>query len=148
MAARASLLADSDQTVHRSRHRAAHEQEIALGVDPHDAQADLGKVARAHVPGHALALDDARRVGARRDRARLAVPRVAVGLGAAVEVMAVHDALKAAAFRHAAYLHTIAFGENGYRDGGARGGRFTRDIEATDDARRRLDPGLLDVAGE
>src|SRR5437667_11352316 len=122
MAARASLLADSDQTVHRSRHRAAHEQEIALGVDPHDAQADLGKVARAHVPGHALALDDARRVGARRDRARLAVPRVAVGLGAAVEVMAVHDALKAAAFRQAAYLRAIAFCENASREGAASGG--------------------------
>src|SRR5436190_11959080 len=146
MAARASLLADGDQPVHRTRHRAAHEQEIALGVDLHDAQADLGEVARAHMPGHTLAFDDARRVGTRSDRARLAVPRVAVGLGAAVEVMAVHDALKAAAFRHAAHFDAIAFGEDGDRHGGARGGRLTRDIEATDDARRDLEAGFLHVA--
>jgi hypothetical protein len=38
-----------------------------------DAQADLGEVAGAHVAGHPLALDDARRVRARRDRAGLAV---------------------------------------------------------------------------
>src|SRR6266566_8349294 len=92
MAARASLLADGDQAVHRPRHRAADEQEIALGVDLHDAQADLGKVARAHVPGHALALDDAGRVGTRRDRSRFAVPRVAVGHGAAGGMLTLHAA--------------------------------------------------------
>src|SRR6267154_3146662 len=146
MAARASLLADGDQAVHRSRHRAAHEQEIALGVDLHDAQADLGEVARAHVPGHALALDDARRVGTRSDRSRLAMPRVAVGLGAAVEMMAVYDALKAAALGHAAHFDAIAFGEDRDRHGGARGGCFTRDIEAADDARRDLEAGFLHVA--
>src|SRR5258705_9470783 len=107
MAARASLLADGDQAIHRSRHRAAHEQEIALGVDLHDAQADLGGVAGAHVSGHALAFDDARRVGTRSDRARLAVPGIAVRLRAAVEVMAVHDALKAAALGHAAHFDAI-----------------------------------------
>src|SRR5712691_8412700 len=96
MAARPSLLADGDETVHRTRHRAPHEQEIALGVDLHDAQADLGEVAGAHVPGHPLALDDARRVGTRRDRSGLAVARITVRLGTAMEVMAVHDALEAA----------------------------------------------------
>src|SRR5467141_1292161 len=142
MAARTSLLADGDQAVHRTRHRATHEQEIALGVDSHDAQTDLGEVAGAHMPRHALAFDDARGVGARRDRSRLAVPRVAVGLGAAVEVMTVHDALKAAALRDAAHLHAITFGEDGDRDGAARHGRgrFTsdRESETTDDARRDL----------
>src|SRR5438046_2065144 len=112
MAARASLRADGDQPVHRTRHRAAHEQEIALGVDLHDAEADLGEVARAHMPGHALAFDDARRVGARSDRSWFAVPRVAVGLGAAVEVMTVHDALKAAALRQAPPFHAITFGSS------------------------------------
>src|SRR5712664_1843232 len=123
MAAPASLLADGDQAVHRARHGAAHEQEIALRVDPHDAQTDLGGVALPNEPRQALAFDDARRVGARSDRSRLAVPRVAVGLGAAVEVMAVDDALETAALRHAADFHAIAFGEDGDRDGAPRGGR-------------------------
>src|SRR6266545_293181 len=41
MAARASLLADGEQAVHGTRHRAAHEQEIALGVHFHDAKPQL-----------------------------------------------------------------------------------------------------------
>src|SRR2546430_4374654 len=148
MAARTSLLADGHQAVHRTGHRAAHEQEIALGVDSHDTQADLGEVAGAHMPGHALAFDDARRVGTRRNRSRLAVPRVAVRLGATVEVMTVHDALKAATLRHAAHLHAIAFGEDGDRDGAAGGRRLTRHVEAANDSGRRLDAGLFHVARE
>src|SRR6267378_3766256 len=148
MAARTSLLADGDQAVHRPRHRAAYEQQIALGVDSHDAQADLGEVAGAHMPGHALAFDDARRVGARRDRSRLAVPRVAVGLGATVEVMTVHDALKTAALGDAADFDAIAFRENCDRDRGARSRGLARDVEPAYDARRDLDARLLHVAGE
>src|SRR6266545_3618676 len=116
MAARASLLADGDQAVHRAGHRAAHEQEIALGVDPHDPQAELRGVARAHMPRHALAFDDARWVRTRSDRPRLAVPCVAVRLRTAAEVMAVHHALEAAALRHAAHFHAIAFGEEADRE--------------------------------
>src|SRR2546428_4941683 len=145
MAARASLLTDRDQAVHRARHGSAHEQEIALSVDSHDPEAELGGVAGAHVPRHALAFDDARRVGARRDRSRLTVSCVAVGLGAAVEVMAVHDALEAAAFRHAAHFHAVAFGEDRDGDRAAGGGRLTRDIEAADDAGGRLYAALLRV---
>src|SRR5258705_8591171 len=148
MAARASLLADGDEAVHRTRHRAAHEQEIALGVDLHDAQADLGEVAGAHVPRHPLAFDDARRIGTRRDRSRLAVPRVAVGLGTAVEVMAVHDALKATALRDAAHLHAIAFGEDGAGHRASPCGRLALDVEAADDAGRRLDAGLFRMTRE
>src|SRR2546423_10283838 len=148
MAAPSSLLADGDQAVHRTRHRAAHKQEIALGINPHDPQADLGEVARAHVTRHSLAFDDARWVSTRRDRSRLTVPRVAVGLGTAVKVMTVHDALKAATLRHAAHLHAIAFGEDGDRDGAACGRRLTRHVEAPNDARRRLDAGLFHVARE
>src|SRR3989449_5742215 len=148
MAARAPLLADGDQAVHRARHGAAHEQEIALRVDPHDPQAELGGVARAHVARHALALDDARRVGARRDRSRLAVPCVTVGLRAAVEVMAVDDALEAAALRHAAHFHAIAFGKDGDGDRAARGRRFAGHVKAPDHAGRRLDTALLRVAPE
>src|SRR5438105_4491212 len=148
MAARTSLLADGDQAVHRTRHRAAHEQEIALGVDPYDTQADLGEVAGAHMPGHALAFDDARRVGARRDRSRLAVPRVAVRLGATVEVMTVDDALEAATLRHAAHLHAIAFGEDRDRDRTPGRRRLARHGEASNDTGRRFDARLLHVAGE
>src|SRR3977135_2283775 len=139
MAARGSLLADGEQGVHPNPHRGAHEKEIALGVDPHDPQADLREVAGAHMPGHALAFDDARGVRTRSDRSRLTVPGVAVRLGTAVEVMAVHHALKPAALRDAAHLHAIAFGEDGDRDRAAGGGRLTRAIEPADDARRRLD---------
>src|SRR5881296_2319162 len=102
MAARASLLADGHQAIHRPRHRAAHEQEIALGIHFDDAQAELGEVAGAHMPGHPLSFNNPRRVGTRRDRPRLAVARVAVRLRTATEVVAVHDALEAAALRDAA----------------------------------------------
>src|SRR5256885_14163404 len=130
MAARASLLADGDEAVHRTRHRAAHEQEIALGVDLDDAQADLGEVARAHMAGHPLSFNNARRIGARRDRSRLAVARVAVGLGAAMEVMAVHDTLKAAALGHPAHFDAIAFGEDRDGHGAARGGGLPPGLRA------------------
>src|SRR5260370_9556778 len=142
MAARASLLADGDEAVHRTGHRAPHEQQIALGVDLHDAQADLGEVAGAHVPGHPFAFDDARRVGTRSDRSRLAVARIAVRLGAAVEVMAMHDALKAAALGHAAHFDAIAFREDRDGHGGARRRRPAGGRQTADDARRRLAAGL------
>src|SRR2546422_4129562 len=132
MAARASLLADGDQAIHRPRHGTAHEQEIALGIDSHDPQPELGGVAGAHMPRHALAFDNPRRVGTRCDRPRLAVPRVPGRLWTAGEVMAVHDALEPAALRHAAHLHAIAFGEDGDRDRAARRPRFARNPEATD----------------
>src|SRR5439155_7136164 len=148
MAARASLLADGAETVHRTRHRAAHEQEIALGVDLHDAQADLGEVTGAHMSRHPLALDAARRIGARRDRPRLAVARIAVRLGTAMEVMAVHDALKAAALGDAAHLDAIACREDRDSHGGAGRRRLAADREAADDARRGLDAALLRVARE
>src|SRR2546426_15406 len=80
MATAPSLLADREEPVHRTRHRAAHEQEIPLRVHLHDPQAQLGEAPRAHMARHALSLDDARGVGARGDRAGLAVARVAVRL--------------------------------------------------------------------
>src|SRR5436309_16121351 len=95
MAARASLLADGDQPVHRTRHRAAHEQEIALGVDLHDAQADLGEVMGAHMTGHPLGFDDARLICTGRARSRLAVSRAYVGLGDAVVLLTTRIALSA-----------------------------------------------------
>src|SRR2546422_174305 len=94
MATAPSLLADREEPVHRTRHRAAHEQEIPLGVYLHDPQAQLSEAPRAHMARHALSLDDARGVGARGDRARLAVTCVAVRLRPTPEVMAVHHAWK------------------------------------------------------
>src|SRR5207247_7960076 len=74
-------------TLFRSRHSAAQKQQVPLGVHFHDAESQLGEVARPHVPGHALPLDDARRIGTGGDRARLPVPGIAVRLGAATEVI-------------------------------------------------------------
>src|SRR5437773_11825099 len=112
MAARASLLADSDQSVHRTRHRAAHEQEIALGIHFDDAQTELGEVAGAHMPGHPLSFNNPRRVGPRRNRSRLAVARVAVRVGTAAEEMTGHDSLEPAPLRVGARLHAITVSEH------------------------------------
>src|SRR5262245_31268577 len=105
MAARTSLLANRHQTIHRARDRSPHEQQVPLGVDLYDPEPELGEVARTHVAGHALPFDDPRRVGTRRNRPRLAMPRIAVCLRTAAEMMAVHHALEAAALRHAPDLH-------------------------------------------
>src|SRR2546421_3628545 len=115
MAAPASLFAHRDEPVERARHRATHEQQVALGIDPHHTEAELRKAPGPHVPGHPLSFDDARRVGSRSDRSGLAVPRVAVGLGAAAEVMAVHHALEAAALGDAGDLHAVALREDRHR---------------------------------
>src|SRR5256714_11004509 len=101
MAARTSLFAHGEEPVHRARHRATEKQQVPLGVHLHDTEPQLGEVARPHVPGHALPLDDARRIGARRDRTGLPVPRITVGFGAAAEVMAVYYALEPPTLRYA-----------------------------------------------
>src|SRR2546426_5847611 len=141
MAARPSLFAHGEEPVHRTRHRATEKQQVPLGVDLHDAEPQLGEVARPHMPGHALPLDDARRIGTRRDRAGLAVTRIAVGFGTAAEVMAMHDALEPPTLGHACDLDAVAGGKD--RDGHrlARLGRFPGrwgDREALQYARRRL----------
>src|SRR3989475_3083 len=149
MAAPPSLLADREQAVHRARHRAPHEQEIPLGVHLHDPQAELGEAPRAHMAPHALALDDARRVGAGRDRARLAVARVAVRLRPAREVVAVHHALEAAPLRHARDLYSLARLEDRDGDRLARLGRLrslTGQGEAVEHAGRDLEARPLHVA--
>src|SRR6266511_1807002 len=115
MAARPSLFAHGEEPVRRARHRATEKQQVPLGVHSHDAEPQLGEVARAHVPRHALPLDDARRIGARRYRAGLPVPRIAVGFGTAAEVMAVHYTLKPPTLGHARDLDAVAGGED--RDG-------------------------------
>src|SRR4249920_2591611 len=96
MAARSSLLPDRDDPVPGARNGALHEQEVPVGVDLDDSEAEFRVLRRAVMARHLLALDDARRIGTRADRARLAVPRVAVRRWAAVESMAVHHALEPA----------------------------------------------------
>src|SRR5207247_6664091 len=93
MAARAPLLAHREEAVHRPGDRAADEQQVARRIDLDHSETHLREAARAHVPGHALSLDNARRIGARGDGAGLAVPGVAVCLRAAVEVVPVDRAL-------------------------------------------------------
>src|SRR5439155_10406040 len=112
MAARPSLFAHGEEPVHRAWHRATEKQQVPLGVHLHDTEPELGEVARPHVPGHALPLDDARRIGARRDRPGLAVPGVAVGFGAAAEVMAMHHALEPPTLRYARDLDAVAGGKD------------------------------------
>src|SRR5215211_4144435 len=97
MTAGSSLLRHGDDAILGTRDGAADEQEIPLGVDPDDRESQLGVALRAHVPGHPFALDDARRVGARADRARLPVPGVAMAGRTAAEAVAVHHPLEPAA---------------------------------------------------
>src|SRR6266513_1291433 len=145
MAARPSLFAHGEEPVHRPRHRATEKQQVPLSVHSHDAEPQLGEVARAHVPGHALPLDDARRIGTRRDRAGLAVPRIAVGFGTAAEVMAVHHALEAPTLRYARDLDAVAGGENRDRHRFPRLGSLAGNRKTLEHPRHDLEPGLLHV---
>src|SRR5258705_3720259 len=120
MAAPASLLGHGDDPVPGAGNGAAHEQEVALGVHLDHGEPQLGVPLGAHVPRHPLALDDARRVGARADRARLPVPRVAMARRTAAEAVAVDDALEATALGGAGDLDPLAGGEDVDLDVGAR----------------------------
>src|SRR5207247_6494398 len=111
-----------------------------------NAEPQLGEVARSHVPGHALPLDDARRIRARRDRAGLPMPRIAVGFGAAAEVMAVHYALEPPTLGHARDLDTVAGGEDRDGDRFARLWSLPTNRKTLEHPRCGFEPGLLHVA--
>src|SRR5262249_19256999 len=64
------------------------------------------------VARHPLALDDARRIRARSDRAGTAVLRVAVRVRTAAGAVALHDALEAVSPRRAGDFHRVADGEH------------------------------------
>src|SRR5262249_44460557 len=128
--------------------------QVALGVDLLDAEVSLCVSLVAIVTRHALALDDARRIGARADRARTAMFRVAVRVRTAAGAVALHDALEAVSPRRAGDLHRVAHGEDvalhEVADVVRRDLRFRvpRLVEPhrSQHARRRLEPGLLGVA--
>jgi hypothetical protein len=92
----------------------------------------------AHVAGHPLALDDARRVGARADRARRPVdPGRAVRGTAAAEAVALHHALEAAALGRARHLDPVARFEGLHRHLLAQSRQgIGVDAELTQDRRR------------
>src|SRR5690349_20502080 len=119
MTARASLLGHGDDSVPGPRDGAPDEQEVPLGVHLDHGEAQLRVARGTHVAGHPLALDDARRVGARADRAGLPMARVAVRGGATAEAVAVDYALKASALRGAGDLDPLAGRENVHLDLGA-----------------------------
>jgi len=101
---------------------------LRLGVDPDDPQAELGGVAGAHVPRHPLALRLMRDgCPAAIDpglRCRVLAVRLRTRRG---EVMAVYDALKAAAPSTRRWtLHTIASAKIATGDGAAGGRRIAR----------------------
>src|SRR5258708_39191653 len=148
MTALPSLFAHREEPVHRPWRRPTEKQQVPLGVHFHDAEAQLGEIARAHVPGHALPFDDARRISARRDRAGLAMARIAVRFGAAAEVIAVHPALEPATLGHARALDAVAEGEDRHGHGFPRLGRLPGHRKTLEHPRRDLQTGLLYVAGQ
>src|SRR3954463_5002089 len=105
------------------------------------------------MPGHLLALDDARRIRAGPDGAGTAMLRVAVRVRTAMEAPALHDALEAAALARARDLHDLARREDA--DGDRIADVVRRNLrlrvarlvetEAAQNGRRRIEPRLLRV---
>src|SRR5512135_588651 len=146
MAAPSSLLRHGDDPVPGARDGAADEEQVPLGVHFHHREPELGVARRAHVARHPLALDHARRVGARADRAGLPVPGIAVGGRAAAEVVAVHHALESPALGRAGDLHQLARAEDVHLHFRPRGRRLAVDAEDAEHAGRPVEARLLRVA--
>src|ERR1035441_6561908 len=104
-AMRSALLADEHDPVPGTGHRAADVDQVALRVDLLHAEMRLRAAFGSEVAGHLLALDHARRIGAGPDRAGTPVLRVAVCIGPAMEVPALHHALETAALARARDFH-------------------------------------------
>ena len=101
-------LPDLDDAALRARNRALDEQQVALDVDLVDDEPELGDAPRAHVAGHLLALEHARRRRRGADRAGLADVVRAVADRAALEVVPLDRALEALADRRARDLDRVA----------------------------------------
>src|SRR5258707_13012420 len=132
-----AFLPHRHDAAHRARDGALHVQEVTLGVHLVHGQPDLRALPGTHVARHPLALDHARRIGARSDRARLPVPRVAVRVRPAVERVAVDDTLEAPALADAGDLHLLAFLELLHGHDAARLRRLAREGELAQHPRRR-----------
>src|SRR5690606_6278682 len=101
-------LADEDQTVARSRNGTTDVDQVAFGVHALDAQIAHGLLCRAHLTRHLLALDHARRVRARPERARIALLRVTVARRPAAEPVTLDHTLEATALRRAGHPDAVA----------------------------------------
>src|SRR5262249_32258639 len=106
--AASAIAADLHGRVLPAGNGAPDQEQVALGIDLDDVRAALGDALRAHLAGHAHPLEDARRIGARADRARSADVVGAVRLRAAAEVVPLDRALEALADRDCGHLHPLA----------------------------------------
>ena len=92
-----------------TRHGAADQQQLALGVDARNDEVLRGALLVAQVARHALARQHAARILAHADRARrVGANRVAVGGAIRGEVVALDRAGKAFADRHARHVDLLA----------------------------------------
>src|SRR5215467_12586603 len=105
-------LENEDEAVRRAGDRAPDEHHVLLDVHAGDHEVLGGERLATHAARQALALDDARRVRGRADRARLATHRRPVRGVAALEAMTLDDACEAAAFRVALHVHALALLEH------------------------------------
>src|SRR5579859_3077692 len=71
----------------------------------------------AEVTRHALALDDAARIGSRSNGSRPPMLRIAVSIGTATETVALHDTLKTTTLRRPGDFDLIARREDADTDG-------------------------------
>src|SRR6185503_1433674 len=131
-------LENEDETVCRAGDRTPDEQDVLLGVHAGDHEVLGSQWLAAHATRQALALDDARRVGGRADRARLATHGRAVRGMTALEAVTLDDAREAAALRGALDVDVLALLEDRRVQRLAeRVGAHIRDAEFTQVARRR-----------
>src|SRR5580765_455094 len=97
-----------DEAVRRSGDRSPHEDDVLLAIHTGDHEILDRERLAAHAARQALALDDARRVGRRTDRARLATHRRAVRRRAGGEPVALDHAREAAALGRAEDVDVLA----------------------------------------
>ena len=91
-------VADDDDAAVRARHRALHQQQVALGVGLDHFEVQRGDLLVAHVAGHLQALEHAAGEAGLADGARRTVVLVVTVAGAlALEVVTLHAAGEALA---------------------------------------------------
>src|SRR5687767_5526220 len=137
-------LGDGYEAVAGAWNATLHVDQVPLGIDLHDLQVDDRLADAAHPARQPLALDHARGVGPRSDRARVAPLGMAVRARLAVEAVPLDDALEAAALVRPGDLDAITRGE--LVDGELLPdlGRLPRvEPELAQHARCLLEPGLL-----